>query len=475
MLGTDHHSQSHHIGQRSKPQLRRSWFAVLLACTMVIYGSLFSALGVHKSEAQQRNPFVLASERVAAKPDVTTKSRALASASPQRLPPANADSADSSHAPKPRTAVQLLGAETNATPIPETSNVRFEPMTVRTPWLQSVTATTHFLEARRILDAAHHEYRVAAYSSAEASTWDALRHLAAALDVSAPSDNVTRSNSAADQLSIAEAAIREAKDFSGKYGTVDSVAIRRLIRCHQTSVLKSILDQDESTPTVTEAIDRYLNEARLRLHPLAAKSVEIAEALDLLAAIGLARYDSQSLPNETALCLRRAALQGQPGNAMLASALGQQLARAGLFDEARWALEHSLAIQQDSQTMLSLLDVLHRSGDEDAAARVRYAAKQQFGDPHAAPRIPEIIQLSPEQFASVSKSVVMGSPVSMDLPTAATSASLASVRLNQSNTPHQTSIPSLPSSNEDALPPEQKPVESPFRLRSLFHRMGGAK
>ncbi len=114
---------------------------------------------------------------------------------------------------------------------------------------------------------------------------------------------------------------------------VDSYSMRRMIMSHQTAVLDS---QPIDTLTATDAIDRYLDEARVRLAGIAAKSVEAAQAMDLLAAIYLGRADARTLPSSTALCLRRAALQGQPANASLAMRLGMHLADLGLYQEARW-------------------------------------------------------------------------------------------------------------------------------------------
>ncbi len=156
-----------------------------------------------------------------------------------------------------------------------------------------------------------------------------------------------RSDSAAsalEKLQLARQAIREARDFSGAYGSVDAEAIARMAKSHLTDVLDN---QPTLGLSATDAADRYLDNARVQLAPIAAQSVEAAQAMDLLAAIYLSRADARTLPSSTALCLRRAALQGQPSNASLASRLGMHLADVGLMDEARWALEHSMSLEAD--------------------------------------------------------------------------------------------------------------------------------
>lgn len=290
-------------------------------------------------------------------------------------------------------------------------------MQVRTQrWLPSVTPATYDAEARRLLDQAHREYAVAAFASAEASVWQALRQLTTALDC-APSgtwEGAGDRATASESLAIAERAIHEARDFAGRFGMVDAAAIRRLVHSHQTTVLKANADE---RIIASHAIDRYLDEARVRLSPLAAQRADVAEALDLLAAISLGRNQPGSLPHETSLCLRRAALQGQPGNALLARHLGQQLAQLGLLDEARWTLEHSLSLQRHPQTALALAHVHRQSGDPSAAEHLLASADLQVavGAVGGAARTPDVIQLSPEQFASVSHSVMLdtstGTPV----------------------------------------------------------------
>ncbi len=113
------------------------------------------------------------------------------------------------------------------------------------------------------------------------------------------------------------------------------------------------------------------------------------------------------MPSETALCLRRAALQGQPGNGSLALRLGMQLADLGLDQEARWALQHSMAIAPTREAAETLASVLQRGGDRAGAIEFTQQA-QRFTAKVAStpPRVPKVEHLTPEQFASVSPSLI---------------------------------------------------------------------
>ena len=282
------------------------------------------------------------------------------------------------------------------------------PVAMRSPdetWLRSSTASSHRRDARRLLDQALQEYNVGAWASAEASAWNSLRRSAEGLDIAGSASRATESASA--YLGIARTAIREARDFSGVYGDLSSAGVGRIARSHRTAVLKN----EQQAVTATDAIDRYLNAARLHLSRIAAARVEAAEAMDLIAAIHLSRNEPRTLPNETSLCLRRAALQGQPHNASLALRLGMQLADLGLDQEAQWALGHSMSIEPTREAAETLAVVLQRSGDRDAAARIAEQAKRRFAAVSAssAPRVPEVTHLTPQQFASVSPSVIMPS------------------------------------------------------------------
>ncbi len=278
-------------------------------------------------------------------------------------------------------------------------------------WLRTSTSSASREVSRRLIEQASAEYAIGAWASAETSAWEGLRFAAEAVELASREN----ANSPADgphaaalaNLQIARTAIREARDFGGQYGAGDRASIRRMAMSHQTAVLDS---QPVDTLTAADAIDRYLDEARVRLSGIASQSVEAAQAMDLLAAIYLGRADVKTLPSSTALCLRRAALQGQPGNASLALRLGMHLADLGLYREARWALEHSLNLEPSQEASEALVLVLRRSGHSDEAAQL--IASTHAAVPHGAtrsPRVPQVETLSPEEFASISKPVMKNS------------------------------------------------------------------
>jgi hypothetical protein len=279
-----------------------------------------------------------------------------------------------------------------------------------TRWLRSTTSSAASQAARRLIVQATSEYRVGAWLSAEATAWDALRLAAEAIDLAHREQGAT-GKASLESLRIARDAIREARDFSGAYGAVDGEAIVRMARSHETGVLD---EQAAQGLSATDASDRYLDEARVHLATVASRSVEAAQAMDLLAAVHLSRADKKTLPSATALCLRRAALQGQPQNASLATRLGIHLADVGLYQEARWVLEHSLQLRHDAQTEDALVRVLRRSGHAEDASRLVAAiedrARTQSSAQSQQPtrKIPPITELTPAEFAAVSKPVITG-------------------------------------------------------------------
>ena len=180
-------------------------------------------------------------------------------------------------------------------------------------WLRSTTSTAAATVAQQTIVRATREMRVGAWLSAEASAWEAMHWAAEAVDLTARENGRSwhRGTSALEHLQVAEVAIREARDFSGNYGSLNVEGIRRIALSHQTTVLAN---QSLDGITAMDAADRYLDEARTQLAPIAENSAEAVEAMDLLAEIYLGRADQKTFPSGTALCLRRAALQGQPRN-----------------------------------------------------------------------------------------------------------------------------------------------------------------
>ena len=269
--------------------------------------------------------------------------------------------------------------------------------------LRSITPATCRKKALQLLDDANREYSVKAWVSAEHSAWESLRYAAQAVDVAERqlADTHPRRR-ASEDLREARTAIREARDFGLHSESLDAEGIRRLVQSHKTTVLHGD-SVDALTPT--DAADLYLDHARQLLGRLATYHVSTAATLDLLAAIELGRDQTNRMPAATALCLRRGALQGQPGNSSLAARLGQQLADMGLDQEAKWTLEHAMSIQPSAESAKTLAIVMQRTGDRQAAMELTAQLKREFSDETTSSRVPDVIQLTPAQFASVSPNI----------------------------------------------------------------------
>jgi len=273
-------------------------------------------------------------------------------------------------------------------------------------WLRSTTAQSTFRQGRVLLDQARIEYGVGAWASAEASCWQALFLFAESSDLvraeslaGEPSQSSESKRSTIESLRMARTAIREARDFSGLSSEVDGITLERIIRSHDTNLLHH---HRVANLIPSAASDRYLDQARIQLSPLATEFSDAAAAMDLLAAIQLGRNEPTLLPGPVALCLRRAALQGQPRNASLATRLGMQLADTGLNDEAFLVLQHAFELNPSEELFQAITSMARRTGkptpllDAVSSTTSNLAGKQH----------PEVIQLSPSEFAAISRPVM---------------------------------------------------------------------
>jgi hypothetical protein len=270
----------------------------------------------------------------------------------------------------------------------------------RQAWLQSTTAMALSDKAVGKLEQAKIEYHSKAWLSAEQSAWEAIAFFSQAIDLR------TVDTGAMERFRVAREAIIEARDFGATNATTQSDALMRIAKSHRTDV---IADDEASNLTAAVAADRYLDFARRNLAPLAAADVRCAEAIDFLAAIYLARREPRQLPGETSLCLRRAALQGQPGNADLAARLGMQLADVGLVDEAKWAMQHSLQFHFQPVVANRLAALTQHSESTNqagsfASIEIKKESSLLASDQRA--EMPLITQLTPDEFAAVSKPVM---------------------------------------------------------------------
>ncbi len=268
-----------------------------------------------------------------------------------------------------------------------TSPVATSP--VAAAYLPTRTVQNRLAAAAERLETARVDLDAGAYASAEALCWEALALAAEAVDL----QNGDRA--ASDSTVAAKTAIGEATDFVGPYCDRTPAAVARIARSHRTDVVRGAFPvgsppRPGDVPEVAVAIDRYLDFARGHLAAVASRSVAAAQAIDLIAAVRLARGDQQQMPAAVSLCLRRAAVQGQGGNADLVAKLGMQLAEGGFEREARWALGRSLQIQPNEHVAAAMVAL-------DAGRRPTPAV-----DPvHR--RVPEITPVTPDQFAATSR------------------------------------------------------------------------
>ncbi|WP_146593687.1 hypothetical protein [Novipirellula galeiformis] len=325
--------------------------------------------------------------------------------------------------------------------------------------LPYTTSMESQLKCRELLDQASHEFRVKAWLSAETSTWAALTQAVEGIQIAKreASHELGDDRDPLLDLQQARAALMEVRDFAEQSTSASQIEMSTIVRSHRT---KTLNDVDLEGMSSTKAIEAYLDEARRTFAKLAGASVQAAEAMDLLAAIYLSRNDPSTLPSSTSLCLRRAALEGQPQNATLATNLGTQLARVGMLVEARRVLEHSLAIQNDHPTQATLWKVLQQLGQNEQAAKIQaelqLANYPTTGYPTRI-RLPEVIQLSPAEFAAVSNSVM---PANTGPPQTGNRvpATVASARLDRtSNQAAESTRPNTiytdMSSNRQPIPP----------------------
>ena len=319
---------------------------------------------------------------------VTSRERQV----PRRLPPVE-NPAPQAVEPQSVGTAPLLPPADALTPQVDAA----EPIANRDNWLQSITSESCDARADRLLDDAYREYSVKAWASAEASAWKALELTATGIDISQRNGGRPGIEATATaELRRARIAIGEAKDFVASGAAIDGDLMAAVASAHQTPVLSG---EVRMGITPTQAADQYLDYARMRLAPIAAIRVRAAQAMDLIAAIQLGRNEAKLLPEETALCLRRAALQGQPGNASLASRLGMQLADMGLHSEAEMTLRHAMALSPTPEVAETLANLLNRRGDVQSAQRVIASVPRSQATKK---QTPEVVQLSPQQFAAIS-------------------------------------------------------------------------
>ena len=210
-------------------------------------------------------------------------------------------------------------------------------------------------------------------------------------------DEATGTLAGSESLDQAFVAVREASDFLGRYGSVDNRVMQRLVSAHQTRILKRC---DISQTSALQAADIYYEFAREKFVSATHGWKDSARALMILAQTEpMANPDTDSNLSAAQVCYLRAAIVCDPENSLAANELGHELLALGKYDEARWALEHSYS-RKPSTAALANLAELHRITGNVKLAQA--CATNLASAKESNPRIAQVVQLTPEQFASMS-------------------------------------------------------------------------
>ncbi len=221
--------------------------------------------------------------------------------------------------------------------------------------------------------------------SAAAAATEAMHLIAQSIDTT------KGDGQASAELASALVSIREAADFVGRYGVVDSKAIARMVRSHETTALKSA---DTTTLTGLSAADVYLDSARQTLSAIAADDPLAANAIGLLAATYRQRTAESSIALATSVHLMRAAVACSPRDQGLAMELASVLDEAQLHDESRLAYKYAMKLPPSIGTA--------KLPDESNDV-IAIVSGSQSNDPKQTQQAVRIEQLSPAAFANVSR------------------------------------------------------------------------
>lgn len=204
-----------------------------------------------------------------------------------------------------------------------------------------------------------------AHYAARAEFFLALRIIAQALDQGGGMGAHSQA------LAAGMTALAEAGDFVPGPGRVEAdVDMARLVQTHRTPVLQKV-PPERCTPLA--AIQAYLKFAQQQLAEAAGQEVAGAMALyglgKLHAALETSPLGAERLALPKAVAFYQAALLTNPGHYMASNDLGVLLAQSSRYEEARLALEHSVAIQPTAAGWRNLMVVYAALGRTDLAAQ----------------------------------------------------------------------------------------------------------
>ena len=259
--------------------------------------------------------------------------------------------------------------------------------------------------------------------SARQHAQKAMQNLALATDSKAGTSQGTAA------LKAGLAAIDEAGDFLGRYGSPDLDAVRRYVDAHQTPVLKNF---NLAQTSGLQAADAYYQYAREQLVLANRAWPESSRALTMLSITApLASRDSKEITVAGQVCLLRAAVDCDPRNPISLRKLGSALTTLGLFDEAKVALDQSFSIDQNPETM-HLLSRLHR---QTGNVQMADYCEQIFRAAEANQvKQATVLNLSPSQFSGISPQLISQTAAQAGAATQVTAANIKG-GLQQSTVP----------------------------------------
>ncbi|MEM9587887.1 MAG: hypothetical protein AAGA03_11465, partial [Planctomycetota bacterium] len=254
--------------------------------------------------------------------------------------------------------------------IKQTVPLKSQPMTAAEPKTTATRMqTVHQSRLREVaysaMQFAYESYRRGAMQTARKRTSESLQAIAAMRDVAF-------GGSAHQQhLATALTALRESKDFGGRYGPLNPPALRRMIRSHETSVLKPSL---ESVDSPLQAMDAYLRSAESHLVAACGRDVTAGNTLVLLGLIERQMSSPQDVwASAVALTHGRASVQVNPSSAFAYRELGRSLLAQGFAQHATQSLSRSIEISP-SRSAYSLLQSAHqRLGNVEAVRQCQLA------------------------------------------------------------------------------------------------------
>jgi len=210
-----------------------------------------------------------------------------------------------------------------------------------------------------------------AYFSARAEFVAALRLLAQALDA----ERGSRLHSTA--LAAGLTALREAEDFLPAGSQLEAdLDLAGIVAGHRTPLLHG---ETAAALTPMTALTRYFTYAQEQL--AVAVDQEVAGSMALYGLGKLHKTLSERQPASVraarpkSMVFYQASLLVHPQNHMASNDLGVLLARAGRHEDARIAVEHSLAIRQTSSAWHNLAVIYQNLGRGEIAQRAERLAQ----------------------------------------------------------------------------------------------------